>query len=176
MRRLVGLMALADLAPAEDAVLGGDGADQAAREPGHHGELVIEQMGARIADDFLAVLGVQFDRDGVAHGAGGDEQGGFFAGDFGGALFQAIDGGVFAIDVVADFGFGHGAAHGGRGLGDGIAAQIDHAVRNSWKTSLESMTPRSVRRRRIAGAFRAGRHRGSGGSARRNSASPRRRG
>ena len=32
------------------------------------------------------------------------------------------------IDVVADFGFDHGAAHLGRGLGDGIAAQIDHVV------------------------------------------------
>ena len=68
--------------------LGGDGADDAAGEPGHHGELVIEQVGARIADHFLAVLGEEFDGDGVAHGAGGDEEGGLFAGDFGGALLR----------------------------------------------------------------------------------------
>ena len=100
------------------------------------------------ADDFLAVLGEQLDRDGVAHGAGGDEQGGLFAGDLGGALLQPVDGGVFAVDVVADLGASIMARRISRGgLGDGVAAQIDHAARNSWKTSLESSTPRSVSRR-----------------------------
>src|SRR5437899_6171192 len=103
-------------------------------------------MGARIADDVLSVLCRVFDGDRVPHGPGGDEEGRLFAGDFGGAGFEAIDGGVFAIDVVADFGFEHSLAHGGRRLGDGIAAQIDHKSRNSWKTSLESRTPRLVRR------------------------------
>ena len=92
----------ADLVPGKHAVFGLDGADHAAGEPGHHRKLVIEDVGARIADHFLAVLGEQLDRDGVAHGAGGDEQGGFLAGDFGGALFEAVDGGVFAVHVVAD--------------------------------------------------------------------------
>ena len=35
--------------------------------------------------------------------------------DFGGAGLQAIDRRIFAVDVVADFGFGHGAPHLGRG-------------------------------------------------------------
>ena len=82
-------------------------------------------------DHFLPVLGVQLDRDGVAHGAGGHEQRGFLAGDFGRALLQPVDGGIFAVNVVADLGLHHGAPHLGRGLGHGIAAQIDHAVRNS---------------------------------------------
>ena len=76
----------AHLVPREDAVVGLDGADDAAGEPGHHRELVIEHVGAGIGDHFLAVLGEELDRDGVAHRAGGDEQGGFFAGDLGGAL------------------------------------------------------------------------------------------
>ena len=90
-------------------------------------------MGAGIADHFLAVFGEQLDGDGVAHGAGGNEERGFLAGDFGGARFQPVDGGVFAVNVVADFGFEHGLAHGGRGFGDGVAAQIDHSrvTRNS---------------------------------------------
>ncbi len=82
-------------------------------------------MGAGFADYFLAVLGMEFDRDGIAHGSGGNEEGGLFAEDLGGALFQAIERGVFAVHIVANIRFGHGAAHGGRGTGDGVAAQID---------------------------------------------------
>ena len=92
-------------------VIGLDGADHAAGKPGHHGELVVQHVRARIADHFLPVLGEELDRDGVPHGAGGDEQRGLFADDLGGALFQAVDGGVFAIDIVADFGLEHGAPH-----------------------------------------------------------------
>src|ERR1700748_714147 len=36
-----------------------------------------------------------------------------------------IDGVIFAVDVAADFGFGHGAAHGGCWFCDGVAAEID---------------------------------------------------
>ena len=103
-----------------------NGADHAAAEPCHHGELVVQQVGARIADHFLPVLGEQFDADGVAHGAGGDEDRGFLAGDFRGAFFQTVDGGVFAIDVVAHLGLEHRPPHCGCGPGDGVTAQIDH--------------------------------------------------
>ena len=87
-------------------------------------------------------------------------------------LFQPVDGGVFAVNVVADFGFHHGAPHGGGGLGDGVAAQVDHAVRNSWKTSLESITPRLVRRS-APPRFPAARRRRSGGWAGRSAPIPR---
>ena len=40
--------------------------------------------------------------------------------------FQPVDGGVFAVNVVAHFGFGHGSPHGRRRPGHGIASQIDH--------------------------------------------------
>ena len=104
-------------------------------------------MRARFADHFLAMLGVNLYRDDVAHGARRHEEAGFFAENLGGALLEAIDGRVFAVDVVADLGLGHGAAHGGRGTSDGIAAKIDaHVVMNSAKTSLERRTPRFVKR------------------------------
>ena len=60
----------------------------------------------------------------VAHRAAGDEERGFFARAGRGDFLQTVDGGVFAVHIVADFGFGHGLAHGGRGMGDGIGAEI----------------------------------------------------
>ena len=66
-----------------------------------------------------------FDGEQIAHAAGGNEERGFLLENFRGAVLQAIDGGVFAVDVVANFGFGHGAAHGGRWFCDGVAAKID---------------------------------------------------
>src|ERR1700675_2280863 len=101
-------------------------------------------MCTRLAHHLLAVLGVDLDRDHVAHGARGNEQAGFFAEKLRGALFQAIDGRIFAVNVVAHFGFGHGAAHGGGRPRDGVAAKIDHTVINSAKTSLDKRTPRLV--------------------------------
>ena len=82
-------------------------------------------MRARLADDLLAVLGVQLDGDGVSHGAGRHEQARLLAEDLGGAPLQPVDGGVFAVHVVADLGLRHGAPHGGGRAGDGVAAQID---------------------------------------------------
>ena len=64
---------------------------------------------------------------GVAHRAGGDEEGGLFAQPRRRQLFQLVDGWVFAVDVVADLGVIHRLAHGGRRVGDGVAAQVDAA-------------------------------------------------
>jgi hypothetical protein len=58
--------------------------------------------------------------------AGGHEQRSLFAENFGGTLLQAIDGRVLAVNVVAHFGFRHGATHRCGRFGDSIAAQIDH--------------------------------------------------
>ena len=73
-------------------------------------------MRTRFADHLLAMLGMQLDADGVAHRAGRHEQRRFLARDLRGALLQAIDGRVFAINVVAHFGFGHGRRMAGVGL------------------------------------------------------------
>ncbi len=116
-----------DAVPGENAAIAGDGAQLAAGEGGGHGHLPIQNVGERLADDLLAGLGVNADGDLVAHGAGGNEEGGFPAEDLGGAGFEAVDGGVFGVHIVADLGLGHGGAHGGSGLGDGVTAQVDDA-------------------------------------------------
>ena len=67
------------------------------------------------------------DGDGVAHRAAGDEEAGLFAQHLRRQLFQPVDGRVLAIDIVADLGAIHRLAHGGRRLGDGVAAQVDAA-------------------------------------------------
>ena len=97
-----------DFAPRKDAVFGLDGADDAARKPGHHGKLVVEEVGAGIADHFLAMLGEELDGRWCLPIVPVGTKRGFLAGDFSGPLFQQVDGGIFAIDVVADFGFHHG--------------------------------------------------------------------
>ena len=43
------------------------------------------------------------------------------------AASSALTVGVLAVAVVADLGLGHGPAHLGRGPGDGVAAEVDHA-------------------------------------------------
>ena len=75
-----------------------------------------------ITDHFLAVLCMDLDADGVAHGAGGHEQSGFFAEDLRGTFLQLANGGIFGVDVVADLRGKHRLPHRGRGLGYGIAS------------------------------------------------------
>ena len=68
----------------------------------------------------------------VAHGAAGGEQARFLSHHFGGAFLQGVDGGVFAKDVVADFGRGHGPAHLVGGVGNGVAPQVNCSHVASW--------------------------------------------
>lgn len=117
-----------DVVPGEDGVGRRDGAQLAAGKCGGGGHLPVEDVGAGFAENLLTGTGVEADGDLVAHGAGGDEDGGFAGEDFGGAAFEQIDGGIFAIDVIADDSLSHGGAHGGGGLGEGIAAEIDDGV------------------------------------------------
>jgi hypothetical protein len=93
------------------------------RQPENHAVIASSQSSrcALLADDFLTRLCLELHRDSVAHRAGGQEQGSFLAQNFGGALFELIDGWILAVDIVADFGRGHGAAHRLGWLGNGIA-------------------------------------------------------
>ena len=50
---------------------------------------------------------------------------GLLAGQLGGALLERDDRRVVLEHVVADLGVGHGAAHLGGGLRDGVGAQVD---------------------------------------------------
>jgi hypothetical protein len=113
---------VADTIPSQDAALDIHGADQAAGEPGRHRKLPIQNVGARFANYFLAMFGVDLDADDIAHGTGGHIETGLLAENLGRALLQPIDRGIFAVHIVADFGFGHGAAHSGRGASDGVTA------------------------------------------------------
>ena len=68
-------------------------------------------MPAFFDDDFLTRTRVQLDRGLVAHRARGHKDRGFLFEYLRGPFLQAIDCRVFAVDVVADFGFRHGATH-----------------------------------------------------------------
>jgi hypothetical protein len=77
------------------------------------------------ADNLLTMLGVHANGNLITHGAGGDQQRCLAAKNLRRPVFQTIDRGIFPINVIAYFGRGHGSSHGGRGTGDGIAAQVD---------------------------------------------------
>ena len=78
------------------------------------------------------MLGVQLHADRVGHGAGGNQQRRLLTENLGGAALQAVHGRVFAIYVVADFGFRHGAAHLRCRSGYSVTTQVDdHRFMNS---------------------------------------------
>jgi len=82
----------------------------------------------QVEEDFIAGGGMGAEGDLVGHDAGGDVESGGFTEDLGGSLLQFFDGGIVAVDIVADNGFGYHLSHFGCGFGDGIAAQIDHVL------------------------------------------------
>ena len=103
--------------------LGGD-----AEELGVRALLVADDVAVGFAEEFVAGLAVNAHAELVAHRAGGDEERGFFAEHAGDSLFEAADGGVFAENIVADFGGGHGGAHAGGGASYGVAAEVDRRL------------------------------------------------
>src|SRR5581483_9906166 len=115
-----------DVVPTQDAIISRNGARQAARKPGHHGQFPIENMGTRFANDLLSMLSVNLDRDGVAHGSGGHKQGRFFAENLRRTLFQAVYRRILAVDIVPNLSLGHGPAHLSGRPRDGVASQIDY--------------------------------------------------
>src|SRR5258708_27287452 len=76
-------------------------------------------MRALLADHFLAVLRMNANGYLVAHGTGGHKESSFFLENLRRQRLEAVDRGVFTIDVVPDLRLGHGAAHLRRGLRDG---------------------------------------------------------
>ncbi len=67
------------------------------------------------------------DGEHVGHRPGGREERGLLAEQPGDPLLERADGGVLAVDVVADLGARHRGAHRLGGTGDGVAAEVDHA-------------------------------------------------
>ncbi|MCY1538198.1 hypothetical protein D9M68_737260 [compost metagenome] len=79
-----------------------------------------------LADDVLvATLAMGHQAKQVAHGAGRHEQRSGETQALRQIALQAVDRRVFAIHVIAQFSAQHGLAHARRGLGDGVAAQVD---------------------------------------------------
>ena len=72
---------------------------------------MVEDVGALLANHFLAQVGVDLDGCLVAHRSRRNKQGGLALEDFSGTLLEAIHSRVFAINIVTHLGFGHGAAH-----------------------------------------------------------------
>ena len=103
-----------------------------AEELGVRALLVANDVAIGFAEEFVAGLAVNAHAELVAHRAGGDEESGFFAEHAGDSLFEAADGGVFAENIVADFGGGHGGAHAGGGASYGIAAEVDRRLHHGF--------------------------------------------
>jgi len=59
-----------------------------------------------------------------------------------GRIIEGLDGGVVAVNVVADFGFGHGRAHFGRRPATRITSEIDHVS----SRFLSRLKPRPIQR------------------------------
>ena len=98
------------------------------RRAHHHGmvgSLVGDGVRALARDDLAAARHLRHERDQVAHGPARHEQPGLLAGELGGALFQCDGRRVVSEDVVPELGVGHGAAHLGCGVCDGVGAEVD---------------------------------------------------
>ena len=115
-----------DLRPIENSIFAASDSRHAACNCRHGSEFVEIDMAALFANHLIAMMRPDFDGDEIAHAAGRNKKSGLFAEDFGSARFQSINSGILEINVVANFGFGHGAAHCGRGACHGVAAQIDN--------------------------------------------------
>jgi hypothetical protein len=66
------------------------------------------------------------DRHLVAHGPRRNKDRGFFLENLCRQFVQPVHGRIFAVNVVRDLGFGHGAPHLRRWLRDGVTAEIDY--------------------------------------------------
>ncbi len=101
-------------------VLAGDTAEQ-----GRAAGFVVGDVAVLFDVEFVAGLAVNLDGQLVCHGSRGSKDSCFHTAHFGDHGFEAIGGGVFADHVIADDGVENGFTHGGRGLGFGVAAEVD---------------------------------------------------
>ena len=99
-----------------------------AAQCGRTTRLVEIGVGARAEHRLGAARAVHEHRDQVAHRAAGDQQGGFLAHRVRRHRLEPIDGGILAVNVVAQLGARDSLAHFGRRQGDGVATEIDHVV------------------------------------------------
>ena len=60
----------------------------------------------------------------IAHRPGGEKEGGLLPQQVSYHVLEEIDGGIFALLLIAHLGVGHSLAHGRSGTGDGVAEQV----------------------------------------------------
>jgi hypothetical protein len=140
-----------NVAPGQDAVIRRNGANQASGEHGRGGHLIIENVGAGFGNDFLSGLGERTDGHLVAHGAGRQEERGFAPESFGSATLEQVDGGVLAIDIVANFSGGHGGTHFRCGTGHSVGTQINDGFQGHSASFLIGFRHHPANRARHAG-------------------------
>ena len=104
--------------------------------------LVDHHVLAAAGDDHGAGRGQEAQGDLVGHHPRRDEQGRGLAHPLGVGLLEGVDGGVLAVDVVADDGVGHGPAHLGRGPGDGVRTEVDCEIDWRRRTHARTMADR----------------------------------
>ena len=97
-----------------------DEPDAAAGERCVPSALVVVDVTLVVRKDFIARAGLCQDRQQVAHGARGHEEGRVFAEECGGTSFECVDGRVIAGDIVPNLCRGHGLAHGLGGACNGV--------------------------------------------------------
>ena len=95
---------------------------QCARERGHRRHLEIVDVAALFDDHFLTRSRMKFDRRLISHGTCRHKERCLLLKDFSRALLQTIYRGIFAVNVVADLGFGHRPPHRGRWFSNRVAA------------------------------------------------------
>jgi hypothetical protein len=100
-----------------------------AGERAHRRELVAHNVAAALDENLVPAGGQDPDGDRVAHRARGNEEGRLHSQSLRGAGLEAVDGRVFAVDVVPDLGFGHRLPHVGSRPGDGVGPEVDRLHR-----------------------------------------------
>src|SRR6476661_10062276 len=88
--------------------------------------LISYDMGFAFDDDLLARLRMEANGELDGHCAGWHEECRLFPKHRGHHVLEAIDGGIFAVDVVSHVCACHRLAHGLGGFCHGVATQIDH--------------------------------------------------
>ena len=126
MIRILRLDRCLDLFWLEDTTVTRDPMKLGPGQRGCRSMLVQDNVSAALYNDFITRLGLSANRELVGHDAGRHIQRSGFSQKGCRDLLQAVDSGIFAVDIVAHGGAAHGFAHHVRGLGDGVASEVDH--------------------------------------------------
>ncbi len=103
--------------------------DRSGDDPGQLGEgglFVIVDVRIAVAEELGPAVTMDANRDLIRHRAARHVDRRLLAQQFGGQLFQSLDGRIDVDQVIVDLGFGDRATHRGGRSGNGIAPQIDH--------------------------------------------------